>query len=50
MNGQDELGVWIDSIVNHFCYCYEQCKGDLELLKVDFCDILNFDSCTVKEF
>ena len=41
VKGQDELRVWIDSIVNHFWYCSEQCKGDLELLKVDFCDILN---------
>lgn len=34
VKGQEELNQWIDSIVNHFWFCCQECNGNVSELKV----------------
>ena len=42
VKGQENLAIWIDPIVNHFWYCCQECKGDVEDLKVRFFSFFSF--------
>eukprot|EP00112_Aurelia_sp_Birch-Aquarium-sp1_P013136 Seg2779.3 transcript_id=Seg2779.3/GoldUCD/mRNA.D3Y31 product="hypothetical protein" protein_id=Seg2779.3/GoldUCD/D3Y31 len=41
VKGQEELNQWIDSIVNHFWFCCQECNGNVSELKVTWTNLLH---------